>query len=350
MNNLPINAMRGFASDNNSGVHPRILSAMIEANENHTVGYGDDPYTKRAIEVFKEHFGSKTEVFFVFNGTGANILGLMQTTFSYSSIICANTSHINVDECGAPERIAGIKLIDVENRNGKITPEDVLPHLHSFGVEHHSQPGAISISQVTEMGTVYTPEEIKALADLAHQNNMILHLDGARISNAAASLNLPFKAFTVDCGVDVVSFGGTKNGMMLGEAVLIFNPDLAKGFEFRRKQTMQLYSKMRFIGAQFLGYFADDIWLENARHSNAMAKILASEVSKIPQIKITVPVEANGVFAIIPKDWIEPLREKFFFYTWDEQKSEVRWMCSFDTTMDDINNFIVLLQEFAKRG
>ena len=350
MHILPINSMRGFASDNNSGIHPSILSAVIEANENHTFGYGDDPYTKRAIEIFKEHFGADTEVFFVFNGTGANILGLMQTTHSYSSIICANTAHINVDECGAPERIAGVKLIDVENSNGKITPEAILPHLHNFGVEHHSQPGAISISQVTEMGTVYTPAEIKALADLAHQHNMILHLDGARIANAAATLNLPFKAFTVDCGVDVVSFGGTKNGMMLGEAVLIFNPELAKGFEFRRKQTMQLFSKMRFVGAQFIAYFHDQLWLENALHSNEMAKILASEVSQFPQIKITVPVEANGIFAIIPKEWIAPLSEKFYFYTWSEQKSEVRWMCSFDTTQEDIDAFVALLKEFASRG
>ncbi|MDD2562933.1 MAG: low specificity L-threonine aldolase [Salinivirgaceae bacterium] len=342
--------MRGFASDNNSGIHPSILSAIIEANENHTVGYGDDPYTKRAIEIFKEHFGSNTEIYFVFNGTGANILGLMQTTHSYSSIICAKTAHINVDECGAPERIAGVKLIDVEHSNGKITPEAILPYLNNFGDEHHSQPGAISISQVTEMGTVYTPEEIRALADLAHQHNMILHLDGARIANAAATLNLPFKAFTVDCGVDVVSFGGTKNGMMLGEAVLVFNPELTKGFEFRRKQTMQLFSKMRFVGAQFIAYFHDQLWLENARHSNEMAKILASEVSQLPQIKITVPVEANGIFATIPTAWIEPLQEQFYFYTWDEQKSEVRWMCSFDTTKKDIENFVALLKEFANRG
>ncbi len=350
MNNLPTSTMRGFASDNNSGIHPRLLAAMIEANENHTVGYGDDPFTQKAIELFREHFGQQTEVFFVFNGTGANILSLMQTTHSYSSIICSDTAHINVDECGAPERVAGVKLIDVPTKNGKIFPADILPHLHGFGFEHHSQPGAISISQSTEMGTVYTPAEIRALADLAHKHNMILHIDGARIANAAAALNLPFKAFTVDCGVDVVSFGGTKNGMLLGEAVLIFNPKLAEGFKYRRKQTMQLFSKMRFIGAQFIAYFNDELWLENARHSNTMAQKLAKAVSEIPQIKITVPVEANGVFATIPRDWIEPLRNEFFFYTWNEETSEVRWMCSFDTTDEDIESFVAMLKKFAQRG
>ncbi len=349
MHNFPTNTMRGFASDNNSGIHPRLLAAMIEANENHAKGYGDDYYTLKAIEKFRDLFGKDTEVFFVFNGTGANILSLMQTTKTYSSVICADTAHINVDECGAPERIAGIKLITVPNKNGKLFCEDILPHLHGFGFEHHSQPGAISISQATEMGTVYTPNEIRQLANLAHKHNMILHIDGARIANAAATLGLPFKAFTVDCGVDVVSFGGTKNGMMMGEAVLIFDPKIADGFKYRRKQSMQLFSKMRFVGAQFLAYLADNLWLENAQHSNRMAKKLAEEIKSIPQIKITVPVEANGVFAAIPKEWIEPLREKFFFYTWNEETSEVRWMCSFDTTEQDIESFVKLLKEFSKR-
>jgi len=349
MYNPSTNSMRGFASDNSSGVHPRILAAMIEANENHAIGYGEDYFSQKAIETFRNLFGSSTEVFFVFNGTGANVLSLMQATKSYSSVICADTAHINVDECGALERIAGIKLISLPNRNGKLFCDDIVPHLHGFGFEHHSQPGAISITQSTEMGTVYTPDEIRKLADLAHKHNMILHLDGARIANAAATLNLPFRAFTVDCGVDVVSFGGTKNGMMMGEAVLIFDPKLAEGFKYRRKQSMQLYSKMRFVGAQFLAYLTDDLWLENAKHANAMAQKLVKAISDIPQIKITVPVEANGVFATIPKEWIEPLCEKYFFYTWNEDISEVRWMCSFDTTEQDIDSFVELLREFSKR-
>ncbi len=348
--NLPITTMRSFASDNNSGIHPRILAAIIQANENHCVSYGDDVYTQQAIEIFKSHFGEQTEVFFVFNGTAANVLSLMQTTKPYSSIICSETAHINVDECGAPERIAGIKVISVPHKEGKISPEKILPHLHGFGFEHHSQPSAISISQTTEMGTVYTPAEITELTDLAHRHNMILHIDGARLANAAAALNLPFRAFTVDCGVDVVSFGGTKNGMLLGEAILIFNPQLAEGFKYRRKQSMQLFSKMRFMGAQFIAYFSDNLWLENARHANAMAKRLAEAIRQIPEITITTPVEANGVFAIIPKEWVEPLRKEYFFYTWNETTSEIRWMCSFDTTPEDIDMFVEKIKQLSKRG
>ncbi|HON17987.1 MAG TPA: low specificity L-threonine aldolase [Salinivirgaceae bacterium] len=340
--------MRSFASDNNSGIHPRILAAMIEANENHTIGYGDDPYTRRAVELFKDLFGKSTEVFFVFNGTAANVLSLMQTTKPYNSVICSELAHIHVDECGAPERIAGIKVIAIPQENGKITPKDIIPHLHGFGFEHHSQPGAITISQTTEMGTVYTPDEIKALANLAHQYNMILHIDGARLANAAAALNLPFRAFTVDCGVDVVSFGGTKNGMMMGEAILIFNPALAEGFKYRRKQSMQLYSKMRFVGAQFIAYLSDNLWLENAIHANAMAQKLANEASRIKGVRITTPVEANGVFAIIPRHWIEPLRNEYFFYTWKEETNEIRWMCSFDTSEQDIEAFVNKLKKLSE--
>lgn len=339
---------RGFASDNASGIAPRLLAAIIEANENHAISYGDDYYTNKSIDIFREHFGQSTQVFFVFNGTAANVLSLMQTTTTYNSVICADTAHINVDECGAPERIAGIKLIAVNNNNGKIVCSDIEQHLEGFGFEHHSQPGAISISQTTELGTVYTPSEIRALADLAHSHNMILHLDGARIANAAASLGLPFKAFTVDCGVDVVSFGGTKNGMLMGEAILIFDKQLANGFKYRRKQAMQLYSKMRFVGAQFIAYFKDNLWLENAQHANDMATKLAAALTDIPRIKITRPVQSNAVFAIMPAEWIEPLRQKFFFYTWNNETSEVRWMCSFDTTQLDIDTFVENIKQLAQ--
>ena len=337
--------MRSFASDNNSGIHPEILKAIQDCNVNHAIGYGDDEYTKQAIELFRQHFGEETEVFFVFNGTAANTLGLMQATKTFSSIICADTSHINSDECGAPERIAGVKLISIPNRNGKIEPDDILPHLQGFGFEHHSQPGAISISQSTEMGTVYKPAEIKALSDLAHQHNMFLHIDGARLANAAVTLDLPFKSFTTDCGVDVVSFGGTKNGMMIGEAVLFLNPSLAKDFKYIRKQSMQLFSKMRFISAQFIEYFNNDLWKKNAQHANKMAQKLVKELKLIPQIKITVPVEVNAIFAEIPQHWIEPLKKEFFFYIWNHHRSEVRWMCSFDTTDDDIERFVKILKK-----
>lgn len=336
---------KGFASDNNSGVHPAIFKAMKAANRGHVVGYGDDPFTQDAIKTFKERFGEDTEVFFVFNGTGANVLGLSTVTQSFHSVICAETAHIQEDECGAPEKFTGCKLIPVEPVNGKVTPEAVLPHLKGFDFEHHSQPKVLSISQVSEMGTVYQPEEIKELAELAHRHNMFLHMDGARIANAAVSLNMDFRTFTKDCGVDILSFGGTKNGMMMGEAVLFFNPELTKLTKYIRKQSMQLYSKMRFVGAQFQAYFENDLWQETADHANRMAKLLEANVSGIQEITITQPVVANGVFAIVPRHIIEPLQEQFFFYIWNEIKSEVRWMTSFDTTEEEIFEFVELIKK-----
>ncbi len=340
---------KGFASDNNSGVHPHILKAMENANKGHVVGYGDDPFTLRAINLFKQKFGQETEVFFVFNGTGANVLGLSTVTQSFNSVICAETAHIQEDECGAPEKFTGCKLLPVEPVNGKLTPGLIQPHLKGFDFEHHSQPKVISISQVTEMGTVYQPKEIIALADIAHKNNMLLHMDGARIANAAVSLNMDFKEFTKDCGVDILSFGGTKNGMMMGEAVLFFNPEITKLTKYIRKQSMQLYSKMRFTGAQFMAYFENDLWKETATHSNKMAKLLENEILKIPELKITQSVEANGVFAIVPRKIIEPLQKEFFFYIWDDTKNEVRWMTSFDTTEKEIYEFVQLIKNLLKR-
>lgn len=339
---------KGFASDNNSGVHPAILKAIENANRGHVVGYGDDPYTIRAIETFKSIFGPDTEIFFVFNGTGANVLGLSAATHSFQSIICAETAHIQEDECGAPEKFTGCKLIPVETPNGKLTPELIRPHLKGFNFEHHSQPRVISISQVSELGTIYTPEEIRALADLAHQHNMLLHMDGARIANAAVALDLNFREFTVDCGVDILSFGGTKNGMMMGEAVLFFRPELTKNVRYIRKQSMQLFSKMRFVGAQFIAYFENDLWKQNARHANQMARLLESEARKIPQVRITRPVEANGVFAQVPAHIIPRLQEEFFFYVWDEFTSEVRWMTSYDTTVEEIHHFTSLLRQLVQ--
>ncbi|WP_346859769.1 low specificity L-threonine aldolase [uncultured Draconibacterium sp.] len=336
---------KGFASDNNSGVHPSVLKSMEAANIGHVVGYGDDKYTQKAISLFKEKFGQNTEVFFVFNGTGANVLSLSTVTQSFNSIICAETAHIQEDECGAPEKFTGCKLLPIEPENGKISPDSIRPHLKGFDFEHHSQPKVISISQVTEMGTVYRPEEIKALADLAHSNNMFLHMDGARIANAAVALNMDFREFTLDCGVDILSFGGTKNGMMMGEAVLFFNPELTGMTKYIRKQSMQLYSKMRFVGAQFLAYFENDLWKEAAGHANKMAQLLKTEVEKIPEIQITQPVVANGVFAVVPRKIIEPLQKRFFFYIWDDLKPEVRWMTSFDTTEEEILEFVISIKE-----
>ena len=338
---------RGFASDNNSGIHPQILKALEKVNEGHVPGYGGDSYTAEAISILRNEFGDDTEVFFVFNGTGANVLGLSSLTRPFNSVICAETAHIQEDECGAPEKFTGCKLLAIETHNGKITPEQILPHLKGFGFEHHSQPGAISISQVTEMGTLYSPEEIKALAGLAHQHGMYLHMDGARIANAAVSLGLPFRAFTRDAGVDVLSFGGTKNGMMLGEAVLFFNPEMAKNTKYIRKQSMQLYSKMRFVAGQFIAYFENELWRQNAAHANRMAKLLETEISKIPQVQITQKVYANGIFATVPRKIIPLLQEKYFFYIWNEARSEVRWMCSFDTQENDIFEFVALIKSLV---
>jgi threonine aldolase len=336
--------VKGFASDNNSGVHPLVIKAIETANIDHAVGYGDDKYTEEAIQLFKKEFGADTEVFFVFNGTGANVLGLATVTGSFNSIICAETAHINVDECGAPERMTGCKLVPVATTNGKLTPELILPKLTGFDFQHHSQPKVISITQVTELGTLYTPDEIKALAEIAHKYNMYLHLDGARLANAAVALNMNFHEFTIDCGVDILSFGGTKNGMMMGEAVLFFNPELTKQTKYIRKQNTQLYSKMRYISTQFIAYFKNDLWKANATHANNMAKLLASEISQIPEIKITQPVESNGVFAIVPKKIIPPLQKQFFFFMWDEYNNEARWMTSFDTNENEIYEFVKLIK------
>ncbi len=334
---------RGFASDNNAGVHPEILKAIEKANTGHQVGYGGDPVTREAIGLFKKEFGTETDVYFVFNGTGANVLALSTVTNSFHSIICADTAHIEVDECGAPEKFTGCKLLPVPSEKGKITPAGIQKYLHGFDFEHHSQPKVISISQVTELGTVYSVDEINAITELAHQHDMLVHMDGARIANAAVALGLSFKAFTKDAGVDMLSFGGTKNGMLMGEAVVFFNTELTTNTKYIRKQSMQLFSKMRFVSAQFLAYFENDLWKANASHANQMAKLLEKEVLKTGKVKLTQKTEANGVFAMLPKEVIPKLQEKYFFYVWNESTCEVRWMTSFDTTEEDIYGFVQLI-------
>ena len=339
---------RSFASDNNAGVHQRVMQALVAANDGHVVAYGDDPYTGRAIEKFHEHFGKDVDVFFVFGGTGANVLGLKAGTQSHHAIICAQTAHINVDECGAPEKFTGCKLLPVPTPNGKMRVEQIGPLLHEVGFEHHVQPRVISISQATEMGTVYTPREMKALAMFAHDHDMLLHVDGARIANAAASLKVKLAAITKDVGVDVLSFGGAKNGMMYGEAVVFFDKKLAGDFKYTRKQGTHLPSKMRYISAQFEALLSDDLWRQNAQHANRMAQLLAQELGRIPQINITQKVEANGVFAVIPKKHIARLQKSYFFYVWNEETSEVRLMTSFDTTEEDIADFVSLVKRTLK--
>jgi threonine aldolase len=339
---------RSFASDNNAGVHPRVMEAIQAANDGHVIAYGDDPFTARAVEKFHEHLGKDAEVFFVFGGTGANVLGLKAMTQSHHAIICAETAHINVDECGAPEKFTGCKLLPVTTADGKVTIDHIKPLLHEVGFEHHVQPRVISISQATEMGTVYSPREMKVLSAFAHDHDMLLHVDGARIANAAASLKLKLRAITRDVGVDVLSFGGAKNGMMYGEAVVFFNKALAQGFKYTRKQGTHLPSKMRYISAQFEALLTGNLWRENAAHANRMAQLLAGELGKIPQIRITQKVEANGVFAVLPKKYIAKLQKQYFFYVWNEAISEVRFMTSFDTTEEDIADFVGLVTRTLK--
>jgi threonine aldolase len=298
--------------------------------------------------LFKKHFGDDIAVYFVFGGTGANVLGLKAITKSHQAIICADTAHVNTDECGAPEKYTGCKLMDLPTPDGKLRIEQIKPLLHGIGVEHYVQPAVIAISQATEMGTVYTKEELKTLADFAHDHGLLLQVDGARLANAAVSLGASLKEITADVGVDVLSFGGTKNGMMYGEAVIFFNPKLATEFKYIRKQGMQLPSKMRFITAQFEAMLSGNLWRRGPEHANRMARLLAEELRQLPQIKITQPVEANGVFAVIPSEYIPALQKKYFFYVWDEETSEVRFMASFDTTEDDIRDFVAFVRETVK--
>lgn len=339
---------RGFASDNNAGVHPEIMKAIDKVNSGHTIAYGDDPYTASAVQKIKSILGEKVQPFFVFTGTAANVLGLDAITKPFHSIICAETSHIHEDECGAPERWTGCKLLSVESPDGKLSPESIEKHMYGIGFEHHSQPRVVSITQSTEMGTVYTPDEIRAITDYAHHHDILVHLDGARISNAAAGLGTGFRELTVDTGIDVLSFGGTKNGMMYGEAVVFMSEEFANDFKYLRKQGMHLASKMRYIAAQFERFLDDEIWLKNASHANRMAKMLEAEVMKINRIRITQPVQSNAVFAILPKEIIPVLQEAFFFYVWNEATGEVRWMCSYDTTEEDVLNFASLLNKVMK--
>lgn len=344
--NLTLNKMkRGFGSDNHSGISPEVLKAIADANVEHALAYGDDEYCARVEELFRQQFGSQAVVSFVFNGTGANVMAIDSMVRSHEAVVCAETAHVNVDECGAPQRVVGCRLLTVDTPDGKLTPELVKTRLHGFGFEHHSQPKAITITQSTELGTLYTIDEIKALAELAHEYNMYLHVDGARLANAAVALNCTFKEMTTDAGVDVVSFGGTKNGLMIGESVVFLNPGLAKDFKYRRKQGLQLCSKMRFLAVQFEAYFRDDLWRRNAAHSNRMAQLLYDKVKDIPQLKVMYPVQVNGVFVKLPREVWTELQKKYFFYDWDIDNNVVRWLCSFDTTEDDIENFVKALKE-----
>lgn len=336
---------RGFGSDNHSGISPEILDAISKANCDHALAYGDDEYCVRVDKLFKETFGQQSSVYFVFNGTGANVLCIDAMCRSHHAVICAESAHINVDECGAPQRIVGCRLLTVPTPDGKLTPELVKTQMHGFGFQHHSQPRAISITQPTELGTLYTVEEIKALSDLAHSHNMYLHMDGARLSNAAVALDLSFRQITTDAGVDCLSFGGTKNGMMIGESAVILSPELDTELSYRRKQMAQLCSKMRFMAVQYEAWLSSDLWRRNAMHSNNMAQLLFKSLNTIPQVRVVYPVQANSVFVQLPRQVWTELQKHYFFYDWDYDNDIVRFMCSFDTTTEDIEGFVETIKK-----
>lgn len=337
--------MRSFASDNNSGVHPQVMEALMKANNDHAIGYGDDVWTKEATALIQQTFTPDCEPIFVFNGTGSNMIALQLLTRPYHSILCAETAHIYVDECGGPVKSTGCQIRPVATPDGKLTPELIQPYLHGFGDQHHSQPGVIYLSQCTELGTVYTVEEVKTITQLAHSHNMYVHMDGARIANACAALNVSLKELTVDCGIDVLSFGGTKNGLMVGECVIVFNSLLKDEAKFIRKQTAQLASKMRYLSCQFIPYLKDDLWLCNARHANAMADKLYRAMIELPDVHFTQKVESNQLFLTMPKPVIDELLKSYFFYFWNEKTNEIRLVTSFDTTEADIDMFIEKLQK-----
>lgn len=332
--------MKMFMSDNNSGVHPNIMDAIVNVNNGHDHSYGSDNMTKRAKDMISKLMGKEVDVYFVSTGTAANIVGLSSLLEAYEAVICPDTAHINVDECGALQRFSGSRIISVKNKNGKIVKEDIKKLLASRGDEHQSQGKIISISQTTETGTLYSLEEIKELADFAHDNHMLLHVDGARIANAVVALKTSFKEMISDTGVDLLSFGGTKNGMMMGEAIVSLNKDLSKSFKFHRKQGMQLISKMRFVSAQFVAYLTNDLWEENAFNANSMGKYLIKRLSEVSEVTLEDDFHTNIIFLYMENHLIKYLQEKFNFYVLDEETGLVRLVTSFDTTKEDIDKFI----------
>lgn len=347
--------IRGFASDNYSGIHPEVLAAIVAANDGHQTAYGSDVYTGRLDHVMAEHFGEGTTAYPVFNGTGANVTGLQAMLPRWGAVICASTAHINVDEGGAPEKVGGLKLLNVPTPDGKLTPELIDLEAFGWGDEHRAQPLVVSVTQSTELGTLYTVDELAAIGEHVHSLGMTLHMDGSRLSNAAAALDLPFAAFTREVGVDVLSFGGTKNGAMLGEAIVVLNPEAAPGMKYVRKTNMQLASKMRFVSAQLIALLTDDLWKRNAGHANAMAKRLEAGVlagiadGSVQGVSINQPTQVNGVFATLPEGVADRLRTDFSFYDWNAAKREVRWMCSFDTTETDIDDFVAAIARETTR-
>lgn len=338
---------RGFGSDNHAPVHPKILAAMNDCNQGHSPSYGTDPWSQAAMKQFQWLFGKSTESFFVFNGTGANVCALKACLRSFESVICTDVAHINVDECAAPESVGGIKLVPVPHVNGKLTPQAIESCLVRGGDQHFAQPRMISITQPTELGTLYSLDEIRDLVQVAKKNRLLVHMDGARFANACVALGQEPAVLTTEIGIDILSFGGTKNGLMFGEAVVVLNPELAVHFGFYRKQLMQLPSKCRYVAAQFLAYFQEQLWIEIAQHSLNMAQQLKTAVKDIPLVEITQSVQSNAVFAKVPKHWVKPLRNECFFYVWDEKTTECRWMTAWDTQSDEIERFTKTMRSLS---
>ena len=342
-------AQRGFASDNYAGAHPEVLAAIAEANGGHQIAYGEDLYTARLQEVVKGHFGDQAEAFPVFNGTGANVTALTSLLPRWGAVITTSTAHIHTDENGAPERIGGLKLLTIPTADGKLTPALIDREAWGWGDEHRAQPLAVSITQTTELGTLYSVDEIRAIAEHAHSLGMKLHLDGARISNAAAALGVGLRDFTTDAGVDILSFGGTKNGLLYGEAIVVLNPSSSDGLIYLRKLNMQLSSKMRFVSAQLIALLTDDLYLRSSRHANAMAAHLRRRLEDaiaegvINGLSFSQPTQANAVFAMLPNESADRIRERVRFYDWDRAKGEVRWMTAFDTTTGDVDAFVAAI-------
>lgn len=338
--------MRSFASDNNAPVHPDVMQAIMDANQGPAVGYGADALTEKALDDLRAIFGNDSEPFLVLTGTAANVLSIMAVTRSYHSVLASDQAHLNIDETGAPERVAGIKVVSVPSVNAKIRVQNLEPHLQALGFEHTSQPRVVSITQCTELGTVYTPEEIRQIADFAHENGLLLHMDGARLANAAVALNMGLRECTRDLGVDVLSFGAGKNGLLCGEAVVFFDPALAEGFKYMRKQAMQLVSKMRYFGAQMSALLKGELWRRNAENANRMATLLAQSLKACnsPEVRLTRPVESNHVFVSLPADVISRLQKEFYFYVWNPQTHECRFVTSWSTTEQDVGDFVVALQ------
>lgn len=341
--------LRGFASDNCSGVHPEVLAAIAAANAGHQYSYGADTYSERLQSILRLHFGAQAVGYPVFNGTGANVIALQSMTTRWSAVVCSSVAHINVDEGGAPENVGGLKLLAIPAPDGKLTPELVDEHGPAFDNVHHAPAQVLSLTQSTELGTVYSPDEIAALCEQAHAMGMTVHVDGARLANAAATLDCSLRAITTDVGVDVVSLGGTKNGLLLGELVVVLNPDAAREVERARKASMQLASKMRFVSAQFDALLGSDLWLRNARHANAMSRRLASAIAGLSGLTIQHDVEANAVFAILPDEVVERLQKRVDFPAWNVSGGAVRWMTSFDTTESDVDQFVSAIREELAR-